>query len=316
MVHEQRFTPVAQLALLLALCGAGIIVSAILTGAIGNVVLHVKIENLASEILKPENVQVARLIQIITSFFIFPLPALIVAGLNGGSATHNLGFNEAISRSQILLVVFILIAGTMISGALAEVNQLIPIPKSAATYFRSLEDNYNKEVLAMSNLKSTFDLVMSLLVLALLPAIFEEMLFRGCLQKIIVSITRSAFGGIFITSIIFSAVHFSYYGFLPRLFLGLMLGYIFYYSKSIWLSILAHFLNNAYAVIGMYMLSRSGQLSTDALEETFPWYYGLIGAAIFILVLIQFKKESAKVIARYQHVPANELNNIIEDNVE
>jgi hypothetical protein len=139
---------------------------------------------------------------------------------------------------------------------------------------------------------------MSLIVLAALPAIFEEMLFRGCLQKVMVSLTRNAFIGIFITSFLFSAVHFSYYGFLPRLFLGLMLGYIFYYSKNLWLNIAAHFINNAYAVTGMYVLSRSGKLTTDVLEETFPWYYGVIGGVIFIYLFLQFKKESARVVAQ------------------
>lgn len=298
MMHEQRFNPSSQLALLLAFCGAGIIVSAILTGVISTAVLHIKIEDLENAILKPENVQVARLIQILTSFLIFTVPALIVASLNRGNPISKLGFKETISGRQIFLIILIMVAGTMISGALGEINQMIPLPKTTELFFRNLEDNYNKEVLAISNMKSTLDYIMSLIVLAALPAIFEEMLFRGCLQKIMVSLTRNAFIGIFITSFLFSAVHFSYYGFLPRLFLGLMLGYIFYYSKNLWLNIAAHFINNAYAVTGMYVLSRSGKLTTDVLEETFPWYYGVIGAVIFIYLFLQFKKESARVVTQ------------------
>ena len=296
MMYEQRFNPLSQLALLLALCGAGVIVSAILTGVISTAVLHVTIQDLENAILKPENVQVARLIQILTSFLIFTVPALIVASLNGGNPISKLGFKETITGRQFFLIILIMVSGTMISGALGELNQMIPLPKSTEIFFRNLEENYNKEVLAISNMKSTFDYIMSLIVLAALPAVFEEMLFRGCLQKIMVSLTRSAFVGIFITSLIFSAVHFSYYGFLPRLFLGLLLGYIFYYSKNLWISVAAHFINNAYAVTAMYLYSRSHKLTADVLEETFPLYYGVIGAVIFIYLFISFKKESARIV--------------------
>lgn len=297
-MHEQRFNSLSQLALLVAFCGAGIIVSAILTGAISTAVLHVKMKDIENAILKPENVQVARLIQILTSFLIFTVPALIVARLNGGNPISKLGFKETISGKQIFFIILIMVAGTIISGALGELNQGIPLSKTLENYFRQKEENYNKAVLAISNMNSTFDYIMSLIVLAALPAIFEEMLFRGCLQKIMVSLTQNPFIGILITSLLFSAVHLSFYGFLPRLFLGLMLGYIFYYSKNLWLSIAAHFLNNAYAVTGMYVLSRSGKITTDALEETFPWYLGVIGGVIFIYLFLQFKKESASVVTR------------------
>jgi membrane protease YdiL (CAAX protease family) len=118
---------------------------------------------------------------------------------------------------------------------------------------------------------------------------------------------RNAFAGIFITSIIFSAIHFSYYGFLPRLFLGLMLGYIFYFSKNIWLNITAHFLNNAYPLTAMYALSRQGRSSEDVLQETYPLYYGVIGAVILIFLFMAFKKESQRVLSYSNASDADKL---------
>jgi membrane protease YdiL (CAAX protease family) len=298
MMYEQRFNPLSQLALLLALFGAGFVITGLVGLVVGNALHLSDNKDLLNELMKPENAKWNRLIQVFGSFFTMAVPAFIVASLNRGNAVSKLGFKETMSGRQILLVVFIMIAGTLISGSLGELNQMIPLPQSLELYFRKLEDNYNKEVLAISNMKSTYDYIMSLIILAALPAIFEEMLFRGCLQKIMLSLFRSAFIAIFVTSFIFSAIHFSYFGFLPRLFLGLMLGYIFYYSKNLWLSITAHFLNNAYAVTGMYIYSRSGKLNADALEDTFPLYYGVIGAVIFIYALIEFKKESVRVVAR------------------
>jgi membrane protease YdiL (CAAX protease family) len=298
MVYQQRFNPLSQLALLLAFCGAGIIVSSIITGIIGNMVLHVQLKDLAGALLKPENVQVSRLIQVLTTFFIMALPALIVSTISGGNPVERIGFNETMSGIQVLIIMFMVIAGFFISGALSELNQMIPITKSATSYFQKLENEYNKEVMVLGNMKSIADFIFSIFVLALVPAIFEEMLFRGSLQQIMIALTRSSFVGILVTSIFFSAVHLSYYGFLPRLFLGIMLGYIFYFSKNIWLSIIAHFLNNAYSLAVMFALSRSGKLNMDALDETYPLYYGVIGAAVIILLFIAFNWESKKLLKR------------------
>src|SRR4051794_14228206 len=109
MMHEQRFNPLSQLMLLFALCAAGYILS----GLIGIIVikaLHIpNNENFLNELMKPENVSWNRLIQIFGSFFTMGAPALIVASLNKRNAVANLGFNEAGSRLQLLLIIFIMI---------------------------------------------------------------------------------------------------------------------------------------------------------------------------------------------------------------
>jgi CAAX protease family protein len=234
------------------------------------------------------------------------LPAFMVTAINGGNAVEKIGFNEVMSGSQVLIVVSMVITGFFISGALSELNQMIPITKSATNYFQKLENEYNKQVMVLGNMKSTADFIFSIFVLALVPAIFEEMLFRGTLQQIMIALTRNAFAGILITSIFFSAIHLSYYGFLPRLFLGTMLGYIFYFSKNLWLSIVAHFLNNAYSLTVMFALSRSGKLNMEALNETYPLYYGVFGIVVIILLFIAFHRESKKLLARESSiVPSN-----------
>lgn len=299
MMYQQRFNPLSKFAMLLCLCGAGIILSSIVTGLVGNAVLHTDLKNLAAELMKPENVQLSRTLQVITSFLIMAMPALAMGSITRENPIQQLGFRAPGNAFQTGVVILMVIAGFLLSGSLGELNKLIPIPQSAATYFKGLEDNYNKQVMSMGSMRSAADYFYSLIVLALVPAIFEEMLFRGALQQIIVSGTRSAFWGILITSIIFSAIHVSYYGFLPRLFLGMMLGYIFYYSKNIWMNIAAHFLNNAYGLTGMYLLSREGKLTPEAMNETLPLYYGLIGAVIVYFLFVAFKKESEKLLLNH-----------------
>jgi membrane protease YdiL (CAAX protease family) len=128
--------------------------------------------------------------------------------------------------------------------------------------------------------------------MALAPAIFEETLFRGALQNLLQKISQNPWISIGISSVIFSAIHMSFYGFLPRFALGVVLGLIFHYSGSLWLAIIAHFFNNALVVTQIYIYTRQGKSVEDAMNETFPLWWGLIGIAV-LMVLFKFYKEFA-----------------------
>jgi len=258
--------------------------------------MHIPLTQIQDAFLKPENIIFSRLLQAFSSFFMWGLPALVVAAVSGKDPINQLGCNDTISGKQTFFVVLMLVFGTMISIVLAELSHMIPLTKELAAFSQKLEDTYNKTVMSVANMKTTNDYIFSLMILALVPALFEEIFFRGCLQQIMVSWTKSAFFGIFITSFLFSAIHFSFYLFLTRLFLGLMLGYIFYYSKNLWLCVTAHFLNNAFSVTILYSLSRAGKLTPDAMKDSYPLYYGLIGVVILLMLFIAFKKESDRLL--------------------
>jgi len=102
----------------------------------------------------------------------------------------------------------------------------------------------------MGNVK---DLFINLIVIAFLPAFIEELFFRGLLQTLIHKWLKNIHITIIITAIFFSAIHMEFFGIIPRTILGLILGYLFYWSGSIWSSIFFHFLNNASAVILVFL---------------------------------------------------------------
>ena len=108
---------------------------------------------------------------------------------------------------------------------------------------------------------SFMGLLENLLVIALIPALAEEFLFRGVFQRIFINWTRNPHWGIIITSFIFSVIHLEFYGFFPRWLLGILFGYMLLWSGSIWLPIIAHFLNNGIAVI-TYFLINNGRVNT------------------------------------------------------
>jgi membrane protease YdiL (CAAX protease family) len=298
--QRPRYSLWSQLAILLFLLGVGILAGSIITLGVADAYLHVPLQKLPDALKNSQDANLSRVLQAISTFFIIALPAFIYARIINKKPMEYIGFNSAISGKQVFIIVGIVLFGLGISGVLSSLNEMIPISKSATQYFRGLENEYNKEMLAIANMKTMQDYIISLIMIALLPAIFEEMLFRGALQPIMINLTKNAFIGIFITSILFSAIHMSYYGFLPRLALGLMIGYIYYFSKNLWLSSLTHFLYNAFGVTELYALSKQGLLTPNSInDEGFPLYYGLIAAAVLFVLFMFFKRESQVVISMH-----------------
>jgi membrane protease YdiL (CAAX protease family) len=105
-------------------------------------------------------------------------------------------------------------------------------------------------------------LMLNLFMIAGLAALGEELLFRSIIQTSLIKICKNAHVGILIASAIFSFIHFEFYGFVPRLILGMLLGYMFYFSGSIWIPMLMHFLNNGTVVL-IYFLNNKGITNID-----------------------------------------------------
>ncbi len=284
-----------QLGILIGLTGAGFMLAAVVTIATPLLVLHIRFEDIEKALRDPKNIGVMRFVQAASTFCLFALPAYAMAAIVYKSPNGYLGFRGQSTAKQFYIILLLVIAALFAQSILSQINEAIPIPADWARKFKALEDEYSKEVLAMAQMKSFTDYLYTLIIIAFLPAVFEEMFFRGALQQTLIRLFGNAAVGIIITSILFSAAHFSYYGFLTRFFLGLLLGYVFYYGKNIWLNITVHFLNNAVVVTGLYMLSRSGKLTEKSLEDdSYPVYVGIAAIIGVLALFVFFKRESMK----------------------
>jgi len=327
MFGQQRFLPLSQLAILLMLTGVFFIIGAFFTVYVAALTMHVPFDTLLKNPTAiTNNPAAARISQAVGTFFMFAAPVLIFGYvINRRRPVQYIGFNRVISGKQVFYTVLIFMAALMVGAALNLVNSIIPLTQHAETYVKNLENEYMKETSAMLDLKDTKGYLLSMLMLVLLPSIFEEVFFRGCLQKVVVGLTRNAFWGILITSILFSAVHLSYYGFISRIFLGLTLGYLYYYSKNIWPCILLHFLNNGFIITMAYVAVGRGKTMTDALTDNditgkMAIYNTLFAGLIFGVALIYlfkaYRRESELVLTAHQP-PAlpvdNETNNDINN---
>jgi membrane protease YdiL (CAAX protease family) len=154
-------------------------------------------------------------------------------------------------------------------------------------------EKQNEAVVKMVlNMKSTSDLLISVFIVGFLPALSEEFFFRGCMQSTFMRWTRNTHAAVWITAFIFSFIHFEFLGFVPRFLLGAALGYFFAWSGSIWPSVVLHFLNNSFSVVGYYLYQHKlVKMDPDSNTPMFSqmWVY-VICFFITILLMLLFRK--------------------------
>jgi len=292
----------AQLGILLALIGGGLIIGSIIAGIAWIVMTGRPILAMAGDMLKPQYYNAVMVIQAISTFFMFFIPVYIFALICYRKPAKFMGFNTNINLKQIFLILGILILTFPLSGALAELNKILPISREWAAKFKAMEDSRAAQEAALININSFPRYIISLIVIGLLPGLFEEVCFRAGLQNILTRWFKSPSLAIILTAVLFSVIHISYYGFLVRLALGIILGLVFYYSGSIWLSVLFHFLYNGLQVTALYMFNLSGVKNQKGIEESFPIWAGVV-ALCFIIYLF----------SRFRHISLSQKAKIVED---
>ncbi len=286
MNQRQQISYPLQFLMLLLLVGLFMVFGSLLVAALGSNMLGVSLLQVPDALNRPQNADISRLLNTLATLVAFLIPAIVFAKVLSKQPFSWLGFNKRMNGKQILIVVLITFAGMILSGSLGMLNQKIPLSENLLKQAQQLENAYKNAMMNMAHMTSLTDYLLAMLVMALAPAVFEEVLFRGAFQKVFVGWTKNAWAGIIITSILFSAIHFSFFGFLPRIALGLILGLIFYYTNNLWLSILLHFLNNGFVVTQLYILSAQGKAIDKVMDETMPIWWGSI-ALILLVVLFR-----------------------------
>ena len=205
------------------------------------------------------SVNYLKLMQLFSGIGLFIIPTLFYSYLTN----FEFKFSE-ITRQDTILVVTIMMLVTPFVGLLLEWNMEIPFPE----WFVRFDINSQAIVKAFLNMPTLLDLVYTLLVIAVVPAIGEELLFRGYVQQKMWDWIKNPHFSILITGFLFSVIHLDPYGIIPRFVLGVLLGYLYYWSGNLWLPILAHFVNNAQAIIFSYHLFKLDVGAYSIFSET------------------------------------------------
>lgn len=278
--------------MLIAFTVAGTVLAAIISIPVWTAMTGLPFEAMQKGMSDPANSNAAKALQVINAVIGFFVPAIVTASLMSKKPMKLLGFARAIKLNQTGLAVLIMIAALFISTSLSYFNNSIPIPDSWRILFDKWEKDYNEMAAAIISLNSTGEFILALIVMAFLPALCEETLFRGGLQNFLTRATKIPWLSIVIVSILFSAMHLSWYGFFSRFFLGLVLGLLYYYSGRLWVSITAHFLNNAIAITVLYIYKLQGKPLSEAMMENGDTWWGILGLPVLIGLLLIFRRIS------------------------
>ncbi len=287
-----NMSPGYRMALFLGATGISMILGALISFSLVAAYLHVPFNQLQSIILAPENSKLAQFANGLASIIAFGLPSVAVAIFTKGKIAPNLGMHIKPKNEQIILVVFLAIAGLFLSGALGDLTDKIPVTSGIKTWADGLEAQYKQALMAMIQMKSVLDLLYAIIAVALVPAVVEELFFRASLQKILMDWSGKPYLAIVVTAILFSAFHFSYFGFLSRMSLGIMLGCIYYFSKSIWLPMLMHFINNAIGISALYLVRDDPKKVETVLEGNLTYYWIFVAIIVVYFLLKQLKEKS------------------------
>ena len=209
-----------------------------------------------------------RFMQISSQIFTFVLPPILYAMLIKENPKESLGI-KSVSYHWFIIGFVMMYAILPLNNVFAEWNAGLKLPESMSRIEEIIKEMYESSAVVLEKLVNvnTFGgFVINLIMIAGLAALGEELLFRSIIQTSLIKTCKNAHVGIIIASAIFSFIHFDFYAFIPRLVLGMLLGYMFYYSRSIWVSIFMHFVNNATAVV-IYYLNNIGVTNIDV--ETF-----------------------------------------------
>ncbi len=238
----------------------------------------------------PAVVTELKLVQIINQVFGLLLPAAIFVLLT--DTNYRKYFSAKKSYMTYLLVlsaIFMLVSQPAI-GWLGELNQRMILPASFSGLEQWLKDSETKNTLLTDAFLSTTSLsglAVNILMIAILPALAEEIVFRGALQPVLISLLKNKHAGVILAAAVFAAIHMQFYGFLPRFALGLAFGYLFLWSSNLWLPISAHFVNNLLSVLAEFFYRR-GYTSTNAedLGNTGNIYLTILSFAVSALLLV------------------------------
>ncbi|WP_202012716.1 CPBP family intramembrane glutamic endopeptidase [Chryseolinea lacunae] len=190
-------------------------------------------------------------------------------------------FPDQPKLGQILLaVVFLGVAFLVAISPISEWNSVMHFPESMKafeTWAREKEDMAAKITESLTHFSSLSDVMLALLVIAVLPGVGEELVFRGMIQRELWRSSQNIHLAIWTSAFIFSAIHIQFFGFFPRLLLGALFGYVYYWSDNLWVPIFAHFVNNAMGVVGIYMSQQ--KLTELNMEDNTaaPWPLVLVG---------------------------------------
>jgi len=188
----------------------------------------------------------------------------------------------------VLIILVLVIVFMGFNSFFIQWNQEIHLPFGIEEWARPLEDKLAETTKYLTELNSIPELVLAFIAIAIIPAVGEEIIFRGLIQNDFYRATRNAHVAIWMSAFLFSAIHMQFYGFVPRVLLGALFGYLYFWSGNLWMPVLAHFVNNGFTLL-TWVLYQKKAIDVD-IENVQPSLYQVIISMIFSAFLLYMYK--------------------------
>ena len=246
-------------ALVILICGIAVMVLSIALGWLFYGVNLAEMGKAIEDLTNPKSISLLKFFQTFQSIGVFIIPPFIVAWFLHDRPSVFLQYRKLPDLKSVLFVIAIISFSNPLINWLTEINSKLSLPEfmsSVEIWMQDSEKQANQVTEAFLSTSSLITVFSNIVMIAILPALGEELLFRGIVQQLIKKISGNAHAAIWISAAIFSALHMQFFGFLPRMVLGAMFGYMLEWSGTLWLPIIAHFVNNATAVIAYYLMQK------------------------------------------------------------
>jgi membrane protease YdiL (CAAX protease family) len=237
-----------------------------------------------------------RYLLIIQDISLLIIPSIIILWLMKPESAARLPGLRIPQLKEVGLVVILTFCIFPVTSFTGQINSAMHLPSwlSGVEHWMIEKEDKADNLIDMLIMSNTFWVMMlNLLTIALIPAISEELIFRGVFQKIFNNLFKSGHIAIWFTAFIFSTIHFQFFGFIPRFILGLVFGYLFFWSGTLWLPVISHFINNAFPVILTYIQSME-KLNTSPDTSLWKQVIALPLPMIIILVILFYFRNKNK----------------------
>jgi len=240
----------------------------------------------------PTEINSVRWLQFAQAVGLFIVPPLVLAYLWSDKPFKYLCLDKNPDIVNVLFIILFMMLVIPFVNLLGEWNQQLKLPHAFAAIEAQMKASeaeialLTKKLLDVHSLKGLFG---NVFLIAFIPAFGEELFFRGALQRIFQN-KKNAIMAIWITAFIFSAIHFQFYGFVPRFLMGVFFGYLLVWSGNLWLPILAHFTNNAVAIVFYYLKQNGFQVfDIDTLGTGNTLWAGCVSGLLTLMMIILYR---------------------------
>ena len=253
---------------------------------------------------QPLSVTALKWVQFFQSTAMFLLPPLCVAYLWSQEPMKWLKVSEFQSFKFSGMAILLMLVALPAINLLSYWNQQMSLPaflEPLEQWMKTSEESAKVLTEQFMHTTTFGGLIINILLMAVLPALGEELTFRGVLQRLLTPrITTSSpnrlmpHTAIWCSALLFSAIHLQFYGFVPRMLMGALFGYMLVWTGSLWIPILMHFTNNAAAVLLYFVSLRAGwdmeKMDTIGTNDTL--WLGVVSMVITIVGVYAFRRST------------------------